>query len=231
MKRRQFYTAFSTCLTVSIAGCGYFTAPNHNTPSSGESTDTDSNTDTTETSSSGESADTDSNTDTTGTTADPEFSEETETSELLLNSFDIPKEYTFYGETKTRASDLSEGDAEYNFFEQNAIVRRHTREFIKDTESSAVSYITSTVTIHKSKSEANTYRQQRVDSFSSDSGMETERDSTFSISTVVGRTESEGGETIVYLGLEENAVYQLLFTNIESDLETGPIFAEMLAKN
>ncbi|MDB2226321.1 hypothetical protein PM023_16925 [Halorubrum ezzemoulense] len=229
MKRRQFYAAFSTSLTVTIAGCGYFTTPENNNSSPSDSTDTNSNTDTTETSSPGENTDTDSDTNTTETTVDQEFSEQTETSGLLINSFDIPDEYTFYGETKTTASDLSEGDAEYNFFDQNAIVRRHTREFIRDTESSEVSYITSTVTIHESTSDANTYRQQQVDSFSSDSGMETERNSTFSVPTAVGRTE--GDETMVYLGLKHNAVYLLLFTNIESDLETGAIFAEMLAKD
>lgn len=211
MKRRQFYTTLSAGLTMALAGCSQSSTNGDGSPGAGGDTDSDSNTDSTE------------------TTEGREFSEETETSELLLNSFDIPDEFTFNNETETTLSELSEEDAEFTFFEDNGIVRRHTREFIDDIESSTVSLITSTITIHESASDADSYRQQQVDSFSSDSGMDTEEDSTFSISTVVGRTESESGETVVYLGLVDNAVYQLLFTNVDSELETGSIFTKMVS--
>jgi hypothetical protein len=213
MKRRQFYTAFATGLTMVIAGCSESSTNGDESASAGGGTDSHSDTDTTE------------------STEDREFSEETETNELLLNSFDLPKEYTFYDETETTLSDLSEDDAEFTFFEDNGIARQHTREFIDDSESSAVSFITSTITIHESASDADSYRQQQVDSFSSNSDMDTEQDSTFSISTVVGRTENESGETVVYLGLADNAVYQLLFTNVDSDLETGSIFTKMVEES
>lgn len=218
MKRRTFYKCLSAIIIVGTAGCS---------DSSGGSnpSETDSGNPNSESGSDGEDDSTspDSN-------VEKEFDETTPTGELLLNSFEVPDGFTFYDETLTTISDLSEDDATYDFFSEENIVRRHRRQFIDWDTPADSALIIATITVHESSADARTYRDNRIDSFDSDSSMETNEVSTYRVPTVVGRNESDSGITAVYFVLVNNAVYQLLFTDVSADLDTDSVYERLLEK-
>lgn len=203
---------------VGLAGCGNAADPNEadgagGSPGDGASSGTDA-------SRSGTDA---------GPNGEARYDEGTPTGDVVLTIFQLPDGFAHIEEELLVKSELSRDDAAYDRLDERGVVRQHSNQFLRASESGASVFVSSTVFVCESTPAARRLSDSRAQSFARNGGSRVppERDHEIPTQVVTNET-SEGEQVIAYLGRHGNAVLELLVTNVPDDLDPGDLYIQMV---
>lgn len=157
------------------------------------------------------------------------YDERSETGEIVLNTFQLPDDFTHLEEEVVVVSDLPADDPERDQLEEDGVLRRHTNQFVQDADPEDAAFVSSTMFVCESVDAAEQLKQSRIEAFAADGGEYTSPDREHEIPTTVVENETGDGDPLrTYLGRHRNAVLELLVTGGMQRPEIEDLYIQMV---